>query len=628
MSGSAGFAASLALHERLFQLFLRSYYNANLATPKLVVSAAGVVSDIFLSLPEIRFRGAPTSGMHFELSGWGPFTMSLGGPPATRRVKLRVLVRAQAKGEATGGALKLSVDTAALEVLTLSIDPYTGGLFSPAEITHLQSPSFNTALIEALGRIFAQINLLLPPFSLEFIGSLASDPTLLAKLAYGPEVLLVGLDVDNEELSTHGDPGGLADETRGNDVGVWIGRRAVEPAFSDVRTSLEEQILEAGAELDTFRLVPDEGWLALSGRAAKSGARVVFSLKAVPRLIRPGYVVNWREELGENFSYVVPDREELWFETVDITVDIQRPWWAVLAELFVGVLTLGIGFFVIEGLVAMIRGNIVNQADNNEAARGQRNRSFTLIGVTRPVIQLRLEEFESHSRGVYSGVRIRAGYWWYAEIDGPPSLPADEALTSSVRYTLKLPPDVLEPDPELQVAWTVRRRDTNAVVLATVDRAQGNLSVTIDNSIVPFLEVGSIDIEVRLFRTLGAQADNLFSGSRVLRISDYVDRSHPFVRWSHQAVVPIVRVEPDGSHTIITQAAVGRNSAIHRTAIPGRCRMLRNYSLQRVLPKDGPPFALEYLDALPFPMEEIVANRAVLCDYCFFGGPTKTDPLI
>jgi hypothetical protein len=37
---------------------------------------------------------------------------------------------------------------------------------------------------------------------------------------------------------------------------------------------------------------------------------------------------------------------------------------------------------------------------------------------------------------------------------------------------------------------------------------------------------------------------------------------------------------------------------------------------------------LEYMDALPFPLEELVARRAAVCDYCFFGGPDKNSPTL
>ena len=37
---------------------------------------------------------------------------------------------------------------------------------------------------------------------------------------------------------------------------------------------------------------------------------------------------------------------------------------------------------------------------------------------------------------------------------------------------------------------------------------------------------------------------------------------------------------------------------------------------------------IEYLDDLPFPAEQLPQHRSEVCDYCFYGGPYKTDPLI
>ena len=58
--------------------------------------------------------------------------------------------------------------------------------------------------------------------------------------------------------------------------------------------------------------------------------------------------------------------------------------------------------------------------------------------------------------------------------------------------------------------------------------------------------------------------------------------------------------------------------------------MASRYSLQQVRdPGLGvTPSAIEYMDALPFPLAKLAENRSKVCDYCFFGGPTKTVPLI
>lgn len=634
---TGGFAATVSMHQRVFQLLLRATYNAGLATPQMVFASPQVSARIFLALPQIRLGGFPDfSGMFFDLEGWGPFTLG----SAQRKVKMRMTMRAFAKVDVDSAGLSVKVNTDTLEFADLSIDPYTGGLFTQGELDIIASDPFRAALLQAMRTVFGVINAILQPFPLDFIGGLADDPSLTAQVSYAPETLLVGLDVDNDELATHGNV--LLDETRGHEIGIWVAPQALPSALGEARAKLEAAVDSQGAELDALSIVPNEDYVLISGRASKSGGSVNFSVKAIPRLKRPDSVHEWEEQYGGHYVIRDPGVEEIWFEMDDIHVDIQRPWWAVGAEMLAGLLSFGIGALVVESYVSMIRGNIEGGIDNQEMPpddpaereKSRRNRAFTIPGVTRPAIQLRVEEFESHHEGLYSGIRIRPDSWWWAELDGTPWVAAEESNTAAPRFALKLPVDVLLNDPELRVSWTVRRRDTNEIILQRDTLADDNLpnsdnlSITVDGSIVDFLAIDALLVEVRLYRAMGAEFDNIYSGHVVMPVSDYVDRSHPFVRWQHQTVVPIVRVESGGSHTLVTEAAVGRRSAIHRTAIPGRCRMLRYYSLDRVLPRDAPEFELEYLDALPFPVEDIAQHRNGLCDYCFFGGPTKTDPLI
>jgi hypothetical protein len=138
-------------------------------------------------------------------------------------------------------------------------------------------------------------------------------------------------------------------------------------------------------------------------------------------------------------------------------------------------------------------------------------------------------------------------------------------------------------------------------------------------------------VECRVFRTFGASTMDLFNASIELRITDRLDRTHPYVRWTHSVYTPRVRVEADGSHTQDGYDLKERHSAIHRTAVPGRCRMAARFSAKVApTPEAAQPYApvLEYLDALPFPVGQLVANRSQVCDYCFFGGPDKTVPLV
>jgi hypothetical protein len=86
--------------------------------------------------------------------------------------------------------------------------------------------------------------------------------------------------------------------------------------------------------------------------------------------------------------------------------------------------------------------------------------------------------------------------------------------------------------------------------------------------------------------------------------------------------VPQVAVYPDRTRKLLGQQTLVRTSDIHRTDFAGRCRMVEPGAFLF-----DAQASVEYLDALPFPLDQITANRARVCDYCFFGGPTRTEPL-
>ena len=101
---------------------------------------------------------------------------------------------------------------------------------------------------------------------------------------------------------------------------------------------------------------------------------------------------------------------------------------------------------------------------------------------------------------------------------------------------------------------------------------------------------------------------------------DRLDRSHPYVRWSHKVKAPrrMTRTRHGQPHTFyVGSFNQERISKIHRTDLAGRCRMADRFSTDKST-------RLEYLDDLPVPRDEILAHRELFCDYCFFGGPDKS----
>ena len=638
MDRTAGFAASVTIREEVFRSFIRVLYNAGKISPSLSLSGPGLIASLFMDLPDLRISGVTDGHFVIELLSWGPMTVIPPGFPAeSRKVKFRTTIQVPPSVFLIGGKILVTFLTPSATIQSYEIDPYAGGAFSAATTAFLNSPEFVAGLTEGLRTKLRDISEEIPKFDAAFLGALATHSSAQITAVPVDEALAMGIDVDfpkNDELDrpavkTVGDLTRLVDVSAGYDIATWTNPRVVRHANEAVELETQKTVLEAGALLRGFDMKVEEGWFRISGSGVRPEGIAQFSLKAVPQLIRPGVTLEWDEQFGEHFVYTTPDREELWFDPQDVSVDIDRDWAVVVLE---GVLLLffaGFGTLVVEIIIGMIRGNIVRQIGQDGEAQADRNQEFTIEGVTRPPVRLRIETFECHAEGVFTAMTITPKFW-AASFEGPTTLGGEEAFQSGVRFKIGLPPDVLVQDPELRVAWAVRRTDTNEILVARdTTAAAGGLEIKLDKNQIPFLTVSELGVEVRVYRRLGVGATEIFFKQQFMRMVDYVDRSHPFVRWQHDASVPRVTVESNGTQTLHGYQITHRLSRIHRTAIPGRCRMLRNLSVWRLIPPGSvDPYPLEYLDALPFDVTDLPARRGQVCDYCFFGGPDKDVPLI
>lgn len=133
------------------------------------------------------------------------------------------------------------------------------------------------------------------------------------------------------------------------------------------------------------------------------------------------------------------------------------------------------------------------------------------------------------------------------------------------------------------------------------------------------LNAPAASVECRIFRDPGATTEEVHRARGWLVPYDRLDRKRPYVGWRHTVTTPTVFVDSDGRRYVGKPAKRDRVSDVHRTAYPGRCLMADQYS---------PRASLEYLDALPFPHPDLDTNREQVCDYCFYGGPTRTAALV
>jgi hypothetical protein len=631
MPRHAGFAATIAIRQQTLQGLIRVLHHANQLPHTLTGGVPGISASFFLEQPLLTCSSGSSNRLILDLTGRGPLMITPpGDPPATRTVLFRARMIVPPRLSLQNGSLMFGVDGLNSVLDSFDIDPLSGGPYPPNAQVIIDSDAFRSGIETLIQTQLAALRQLAPPLNVNFLGAIANAAGTMITPAVLDGAMAMGIDVNGTNgVTTHGNAGLLTDTTEANDVGMWTNPAALPIVMADVRTRIEEAVADADATLSNLNFTLIEGAFHIRGHADKGNeGSVDFSLDAVPRLIRPGTHDEWDEEYGEHFEIDTPAREELWFESANVQVDINRPWWSYLLSVLGVLLTFGIGTMIIEAIVDMIRNNItsgITQGGGNTVA--ERVQEFTFAGTTEPTFRLKIETYECHVEGIFAGMTLRPQIP-APRVDGPASISIEEVIGTTLRYTVKLPFDAHPDDPMLSVRWTVRRMDTNQIIRNVDGQARSGL--TLDLSGEPaLLTAPEIRIACRVYSTLGPVTTDLFNATVALRVTDVLDRSHPFVRWQHQVYTPVVRVEADGSHTQLGFEQVDRASNIHRTSVPGRCRMVSRYSSKVSRTDDGSGAAhLEYLDALPFPQDELVARRAAVCDYCFFGGPDKTTPLI
>jgi hypothetical protein len=504
-----------------------------------------------------------------------------------------------------------------------------GGAFPPLIQTLIESDGFHDQVEMLIRSWLNSLQQLAPPLSLTPLGMIATAGTSVTG-SVSEGVLVIGIDVSMMGgITTHGDPDRLTDITDGHGIGMWTNAAAMPIAMATARAQVDSAVAAQGATLNDLTFTPIEGAFHIRGHADKGNEGAVdFSFDAIPRLIRPGRHDEWDDEFGEHFVSHTPARAELWFEPRSIEVDIDRPWWVEFLNALGIFFTAGLGTILVEIFVSVIRNNIIfGIAASSSATFAERTQHFTLAGTTEPTMMLHMATFECHPEGTFTGISLTPLVDG-PRLSGPAVMAVEEIITTAVRYSVRLPFDAHPDDPMLSIRWMVRRTDTNAII-RNVD-VQARDGLTLDLSGDPgLLTASEFRIDCRVYSTLGPVTTDLFADTAWLTISEVLDRSHPFVRWRHEVFTPIVQLEADGSHTQRGFNLEQRVSNLHRTAVPGRCRMVTRHSrkVSRMDDGSGRPH-LEYLDALPFRRDQLVARRAEVCDYCFFGGPDKNIPLI
>jgi hypothetical protein len=646
MGKHANYALAVALKQNLLQGLVRIYYHAGKLPHSIKYNSGGLAVDLFLDIPKVVCSSKNSNYLALTLTGWGSFSYST---LISRDVLVTSSLLVKPVCSLANASLSFSVDGAKAKLDSYTITPISGDQFTAAIQALLSTSLVKSTIEKALQTKLASISEFAPSIDLSSLGSIVSDlPNMTITAQVLDKVLALGMDVDSDGIKTTGDPTLLTDITDGQDIGIWQNPVALPIIMKSQKKEIEDQVKKQGATLDSFDVTLEDGYYHLEGSASMAFGSASFSANAYPYLVRPGYEVDLGEDEYGPCILSVPDREELWFDMRDKKVSINKAGWAAFLEILTGAISVGLSASIIEGYVGMAENNsysaLTNQSNKN---RADRNNDFTFPDATDVPMRLRIEEYECHSEGTFISFTLR-GRFPKPSLNGDTTCNIEEVLTDTPTYTLALPFDVQQDDPQLMIRWTVRRCDTNEVILQEEDTVENYLiedketkkkipTLSLSSLSKTMLKISKFTIECRLYRLLGATATDYFNDSLLLCITDRLDRSHPYVRWNHWVFTPSVKVEANKTHTISGYKVAHRNSVIHRTDYPGRCKMVSKYSLDYPLPPRSPyghsvpdPLdpepKIEYMDKLPFTKADIIKYRSKVCDYCFFGGPDKDTP--
>jgi hypothetical protein len=612
MGPHAGFAAAIAIGGETMQDLLRVLYAANRIDHFFEVDnpfpggAGGVSGRLTVELPRLSLA-ADEDRLRLDIRCWGPLTIELpGSPAATRNVLFAAKVFVRPSLTVRGRDVRFGLDgrTARLDELERTV---LGVDFPTASQGILDSDLFKDGFEDALRTRLADQKG--APLNATFLGGLATTENKTVRARVLDSGVLVGIDVDaevdGESIRTSGDAAQLTDFRDGRSVAFALNPAVAPLAFSDVRKSVIREVHKQNASLESFDLAYRGDHLHASGTAVRSPGSVDFSFELFPHLDR-----------------------SLSFQTTNVEVNVNVPWWARLFETILGVFSFGLAAFGVESYIDMIRGSVVRGIEDDSAVAARRWQMFTLTGTRRPRIILEIESYDLRPDGVVSTVTLSPILRRETSLHLAARAYRDAQTHVQVFGSVRLPLDFVRDDPQLRVRWTTRRLDTNTQIdtldapIADARTYRRNLAVAGADSDTSF------NVECRVYRTLGATTEEVLNESQGFATEAPPDPAKRFLRWRLDTITPTVVVAKDDSLRTVGREKVTRHSRIHRLDLPNRCLFAT---------EGGPhftgrfqfavPYEVEYLAELPFPRSQLARHRGQLCDYCFFGGPTETEPL-
>jgi len=328
-------------------------------------------------------------------------------------------------------------------------------------------------------------------------------------------------------------------------------------------------------------------------------------------------------------------------------VNIDEPGWLkVLATigLALGVVTMGfspVGGLIIVFFIGVTAGaiipDLIESIENasllklSQAIGQQQGKiQLQLPGTTSPTCTIQIDNLINDANGIsaWFGFESVTSSYSFLSIDGKKigkELVWPVEATQEIKIVLELPIGFYHPfDPIVRIRWEIYA--DKKLILQRDQLINGNAGATsplimiLDHNKQEFQAYQNFDVSCRVYRPWGTWVEEVYKSRINIVIQDKLLRNKKYVKWGpHVAFWPHYTGKFNAPSRIKdgTWDSESRVSKIHRTDIDTRCKFASEYSPEFKINE------LQYFDTLPFPIETILENRHLLCDYCFFGGPDK-----
>jgi hypothetical protein len=651
MSKHGGFAAAGQIRGPTLQQLLMILHRAgqlprSVAGPQVLpLNPGGAGSstlefDWFVDVPAIELDPANGGRIRSNVRLAGPLTISaLGVDSAERQVRLELVVDADVLGSivkvpppdpSKQASFRVLATFSPVTVVSSKLTVTSGPPLPAVWTAFFAGPTFRLGLGLNLAKQLSAVPVGLPSEITPALEAIHIGDTATATVT-----TIVGLGFVTFGIDVVDPTAGIATAGNAADVVSFLSQSdlaaAVDPALTpalakQMRTTTNDKI--DSADVTSLSLTFGNAVFTVSGHAEADAGSADFSFDGEPILGRPAWVEVVDDEYGQ---YSVPhdETDEIWVDITNMQLDSNLAWWAILSLVGGGALLSWAGpagpamlVQLVNDVIRGIEAELVDQAESQTLLL--RRTKSPLAGTQGPPVELTITSCQVFPDRMQSRALFTPDTDGPAYIQGPTSI---DALQLGKWHVYTLVPTVFDydlGDPELRVRWQVRRVDTNAIV-KTVEHPPGDpKSQTLKIRYASFgaghEAMNDFMISARVYRSGGGSDFDYLNVSLPVAIKDRLDRSRPYARWTHQVITPDVVVLGNGQTKRVGWRHLTRHSRVHRTDVPGRCLFVGSYTYDL----DEP----EYLDALPFPIAELVAHRPEVCDYCFYGGPTKTEPLV